>query len=355
MRILASAALFLVAGAVSAEEVRHTFRGGNAGDRLFRYDGPTAEQFVSPEGAGLRWRFLAGHAPTRPVGLYWRFPVRGDFVATVRYEILQADQTEDGLGAGVELYLMLDGPAREGISFARLTRLTFLHLSNNEAGKRYAKQTRYFPATPESECGRLRLARTGTTLIASLALGEQDQFQEIHRAEIGVADIRMVRFAGTSGGDVHAGLDMRLLEFELQAQELGRQGKFVTPPPRARVANGQDPDKGGENAEDADESSVSPLLVWGITLAILACLALSYFWLRKPKDKAPAASHDSLTALRCAHCGKGLKVKSALAGKKVKCPGCEKVLAVPEKTQLTSEGACGAIRKSNASAHADQV
>src|SRR6266567_4168076 len=112
MRILVSAAFFLVVGAVSAAEVRHTFRGGQAGDKLFRYDGPTAEQFVSREEAGLRWRFLAGHAPTRPVGLYWRFPVRGDFVATARYEILHADPSEDGSGAGVEMYLMLDGPAK---------------------------------------------------------------------------------------------------------------------------------------------------------------------------------------------------------------------------------------------------
>jgi hypothetical protein len=178
MRILASAVLLLVAASVSAEEVRHTFRGSRAGDKLFRYDGPTPEQFVSSEEEGLRWRFVAGKAPTRPVGLYWRFPVRGDFVATARYGILQADRPDEGLGAGVEMYLMLDGPTRDGVSFGRLTRLTFLHLSNNEAGKRYPRQSRFFPATPESDPGRLRLTRRGPTLIASLAVGEQEQFQE---------------------------------------------------------------------------------------------------------------------------------------------------------------------------------
>jgi formylglycine-generating enzyme required for sulfatase activity len=34
--------------------------------------------------------------------------------------------------------------------------------------------------------------------------------------------------------------------------------------------------------------------------------------------------------VRCGHCGKELKVKDELAGKKVKCPGCRKPVAVPQ-------------------------
>src|SRR5438093_1209674 len=43
---------------------------------------------------------------------------------------------------------------------------------------------------------------------------------------------------------------------------------------------------------------------------------------------APAAPVPPIS-LHCAGCGKHLKVRAALAGKKVKCPGCGQALLVP--------------------------
>src|SRR5262245_33867569 len=37
-----------------------------------------------------------------------------------------------------------------------------------------------------------------------------------------------------------------------------------------------------------------------------------------------------MIAFTCTHCGRNLKVKDELTGKKVKCPGCGKPTAVPE-------------------------
>ncbi|HMF16437.1 MAG TPA: protein kinase [Gemmataceae bacterium] len=37
-----------------------------------------------------------------------------------------------------------------------------------------------------------------------------------------------------------------------------------------------------------------------------------------------------MISFRCGQCGKELKVKGELAGKKVKCPGCHKAVAVPQ-------------------------
>jgi hypothetical protein len=42
-----------------------------------------------------------------------------------------------------------------------------------------------------------------------------------------------------------------------------------------------------------------------------------------------------MISFRCGHCGKDLKVKEQLAGKKGKCPGCGRPLAVPQANAAT--------------------
>jgi hypothetical protein len=48
------------------------------------------------------------------------------------------------------------------------------------------------------------------------------------------------------------------------------------------------------------------------------------------KTPAPAAAAQKLLTLACSSCGKKLKVKADLAGKKVKCPGCASLVPVPQ-------------------------
>jgi hypothetical protein len=245
-----------------------------------------------------------------------------------------------GLGSGVELYLMLDTPARDGVSFSRVWQTTFLHLTNNEAGQRCAKERRIFATTAGRARGRLRLARTGPTLVASVAEGDQQVFPEVHRTDVGPADVRMIRFAGTSGGRTRNGLDMRLLEFRLDAQDLGRQGRFATAAPPVETPAAPEevmPGPGESHIPVGGRRRWWPIS--GLIVVALVSVTALVIW-RRAKGRmtpgpAPARTPSVTThpasapAVRCTHCGKGLKVKDDLAGKKVRCPGCGHSVAVP--------------------------
>jgi hypothetical protein len=343
----ATALLLWVLAPAWSEELRHDFRGGCFNDELFRYEGPTPEAFINPEDEGLRFHFTAAKAPGRPVGIYWRFQVRGDFNATAHYEILQEERPRQGYGAGVEMYLMLANAARDGIAFARLMRpeggpaLAFFHLTDSDGGKRITKESQVFPTTARSRRGRMRLARQGPTLIVSFAEGDAEDFQELHRTDIGASDVRMVRFAGVSGGDANVSLDARLSEFDLQSQEWGHNGKFSTtlPPDVAPVPSGR---KGW---------------LWGgLGVVVLVCAGgvFLFYWrtaqtkapardkgakppLGKPSRRAPALETSVRSALPaaapkalasgpavvpCPHCRKRLRIPASAVGKRVQCPAC---------------------------------
>src|SRR3954468_11514150 len=50
-------------------------------------------------------------------------------------------------------------------------------------------------------------------------------------------------------------------------------------------------------------------------------------------------------AVECAHCGKQLKVKDELAGKKGKCPQCQKVIQIPAATAVAVGAGQGGAKK----------
>jgi hypothetical protein len=206
----------------SQEVMQYDFRQGRIDERLFRYDGPTPGRYIAAEAEGLHWRFTQGQAPTKPVGIYWNARVPGDFVVTAHYEILHVNRAGGGIGVGPEIYLMLDNPARDGIIWARVldpsdrTLLAFSYRSADAAGKRISKASERYPTTQSSERGRLRVAREGSFLVLSLAENETGEFKQFYRGDVGTEPVRMIRFAGVTGGNEQAGLDMRLLEFQLQ-------------------------------------------------------------------------------------------------------------------------------------------
>src|SRR4051812_50124886 len=75
----------------------------------------------------------------------------------------------------------------------------------------------------------------------------------------------------------------------------------------------------------------------------------------------PAAGGVSVAiAVECAHCGKQLKVKDELAGKKGKCPQCQKTIQIPAVAGVAvgaGQGAAKAAAKPAAasSAKSDSV
>jgi DNA-directed RNA polymerase subunit RPC12/RpoP len=367
------------------EELDHDFRGGASIGQWFRYEGSNAEQFIHVEREGLRWSFAPGKAPIRPVGIYWRHQARRDFTVTAHYEILQTEAPETGSGVGVELYLMLDTPGKDGIAFALLLRprgsfpdvtfvrpkdgggveetrrprgsfpeVTFLHLSTDPDGTRVTKRSNEFVATEASKTGRLRLARQGPTLIASVAEGDQGEFHEFVRAEVPEADVRMIRFAGTSGGDPNARLEMRLLTFQLEGKDLSRPGKVGGAPSTA----GSPASGGASPPTTGGGPRRSQWLIGGIATAGLASAAVCLLVRRRRSknhpptepgadeqlpappqtiahsdervgEEAPAPGTTTgpgatagMIKFTCAACGTNLKGQQSAAGKRVKCPAC---------------------------------
>jgi hypothetical protein len=335
-------ALSAPCGALAAELVLD-FRGGKVDRKLFRFDTKEAFESFKQEPDGLRVQYVPGKTPNKTLGIAWNYQVRGDFVVTARYEILAIEKPAKGNGVGVELYLMLDDPGKkpnekDGIPLTRLERsgsgstITIQQRTTNADGNRVSKNYKTVPTTADSERGRLRLARQGSTMIASFALGDAEEFQELKRFEIGTMDVTLVRFAGMSGGDPNASMDMRLLEFRLQADEFGKNGVFAAQSPdapapakaAAAVQEGAPAPAGAAPTSGGDNR----WLLWGsIVGGVVVLIGVLAFVFRRPRaaaNSAPAADANSasMIALVCPGCVRKLKVKNDLAGKRVKCPHC---------------------------------
>jgi hypothetical protein len=245
MRFPVSLFLLCTAGPTLADQkLSHDFRGARFDPKYFEYVGPTPDKFWNVEAEGLRLRYTGADVPPTndPAGVAWRVHVRGNFVATAQYEVLKCEPPANGTFlAGVELYIRLDNPNQDAIMVARgvypngSTAFDFKALVRDANGKRPARDFKLLPTTEKSLRGRLRLARTGSIVTASFAEGDDTQFAELQRSDIGTADIRLARFAGIAGGDRKAVLDMRILEFHLEGEALALDGRFETPLPKTDV------------------------------------------------------------------------------------------------------------------------
>jgi hypothetical protein len=242
MRCTACALLLgLAVSSVAQEPLLHDFRDRKFDRDVLTYSGRTPEKYIALEKEGLRLRYTGNDAPpsNNTAGVAWRFHARGDFVVTAKYEILHAERPKKGWAVGAELYLRVKNPNKDGVSFSRILPpageplISFTYMTNGADGKRFAKFPKQVATTDRSLRGAFRVARQGTMLIASFAEAD-DEFKEFQRAEIGNADIDLIRFAGLGGGDPNAVLDMRMLDFNLQGKDLGYNGRdFATPAPKA--------------------------------------------------------------------------------------------------------------------------
>ena len=247
MRITAWAILLCSAlPAFAQQSHKHDFRGGKFDSDVLKFYGQTPEKYFTQENEGLRLRYTGvGAAPSNfTAAVVWRFHARGDFTVTARYEILNVEKPKTGYGVGPELYLWFKNANEDAIPFSRViapngdTSIQFGRITKNENGQRRPspQDSKWVPATDASLRGAFRITREGNLLIASFAEGTDGKFVEIQRIEITNADVAMIRFAGISGGDPNAVLDMRMLEFTLQGKDLGYNGRdFATPAPKAVV------------------------------------------------------------------------------------------------------------------------
>jgi hypothetical protein len=285
--------------------------------------GPEAEQHVRFEPEGLRIALPAGFDGVgQKTGLSCAVAVRGDFQITVNYEILQEpEQGDAGKKSGaINLLLVLDRPQRCTAALARRLgandRAQFMgwtYLWDNDLGRHQSK-SHTAPASTRS--GRLRLARSGSTLLCSAAEGPGGSFAPLPELTLGeeaVKEVWLIAVSNSAGGAI----DVRFSDLHV------RQGASTSPAPAAAA--------GG----------------WWWTGAALLGLLLAavlgpglYFVVRRrarparggtpARDDPPApGAAAAVHSFPCAACGKTLRVRATLAGKKVRCRGCGEVVLVP--------------------------
>jgi hypothetical protein len=237
--VIPCSALLIAVVPATAQHAHHLdFRNSHFDPKLVDYTLADPEKYLTPEKEGLRLRFTGMEAPParQAAGVFWRFEARGDFVVTAKYEILKMERPKMGQGVGAGLYLHLKNREQEGIALARRIQpagdpyLVFNYMITKEQGGNSPKVVKKFPTRESSLRGALRLSRQGKVLIASVAEAE-DVFTELHRTDVSTADLDLIRFAGFGGGDKNAVLDLRILEFDFQGEDLAyRGGEFTRQP-----------------------------------------------------------------------------------------------------------------------------
>jgi DNA-directed RNA polymerase subunit RPC12/RpoP len=348
---LGLAILFSLTCATNAtlgQEAKLDFRGKKDHEDFIRPAGKNGEKYLSYDDEGMRIHFKSGEGPSEPVGISWRFPVRGDFATSVHYEILEITPPTRGGGVGLELYLMLDNNARDGIPFARLvtgkvSRVLSVQLrTNDDAGNRITKGYKAI-APPENPRGRLKLAREKSTLIASYAEGDDENYVELNRIEIGEFDLRMVRIAIVVGNDPKAQADIRILECSLKGDVPGMPAGAAAP---VVPKNGAVPPPQPAPAANGGNALFWILLFAGATTFVVLGIVFLVVWRHKTPAAPTNAPQDSnneddietvetqyspaMLAFPCETCGKKLKAKDTAGGKRVKCPGCGTAVLVPK-------------------------
>jgi serine/threonine protein kinase len=298
--------------------------------------GPDAETCVRFEADGLRIRLPPGQPEEGPlIGVTTDVAVQGDFEITVRYEILAQPNHADGVHRAMRLWLLAQVDDAQEVLISRVIWKNgqplygmWQNLWNTDTQKTDSSGTNRRAA---GKSGRLRLVRTGKTIRFWAAEGVNAEFAMLHELPFTDANLQRVRIlCGTGGRD--SALDVRLTDLHIRAASLPRlpRPELATPPqPGAAV-----PDIAEQLAEHGWlVTAIAIALSVAVLFAATAALAL----LRRrrkapPPDRAqPVAKTDAAPAkllLTCAGCGKKLKAKSELAGKKVRCPGCGAAIRV---------------------------
>jgi len=332
LSLLICAAFGRAQGEPNADDVSYDFRGGQPLPAALKLVGDGAKNFVKVEAEGVRITLPATRKSTNEVGLLLTAPVRGNFEITTGYEILQADHPKSGHGVGFHLYV--ETSKNDGLGFLRLERIdrgnvyVRSHITASREGeKQYHMQ--FFETT--AKAGQLRLTRDKdeVTLWAAEGAGK---FLELESVLLGGEDLKSVRVSAYIGHAPHA-LDVRIKDLRVRG---GGNLAAANPSPLAK-APPQTAPGGGEAAPPLAPRS---RLWWAIAILVAATIVgLLIFAVRaglnrrnRPAAAAtrPAAPPEVASSISfpCAECGKKLKAKADLAGKRIKCPGCGKSVAV---------------------------
>jgi predicted RNA-binding Zn-ribbon protein involved in translation (DUF1610 family) len=324
------------------------------------------------EAEGVRITLPEEKGPHKTTGIATRFRVHGDFEITVAYEILETPAPKTGWGAGVSMFVAIDSEpnTRCAVSLARHIKpdRTIQFLSNRMMPKD-GKPTEKLQAKPsKSAVGKLRIQRKGARVRFFYADGPRAGFTLLAEEDFGTEDIKWLQVGGDAG-PAGSPVDLRLLEFTVLADELpqllgGSQGTVAQT--KAPVIPWAPPKAAGKGWWTVSIGG-------GVVLACLFAFGVRHYLRRgrrAPKElaKTPVVETPSQSiqekptqskeekpseaiqkkpaqleaawlsvSVPCAACGKKLKVKSTLLGKKVKCPACGEAVLIREKQESLPE------------------
>jgi serine/threonine protein kinase len=288
--------------------------------------GPDLDAAVTTDAKGLRIARPQGRT-NQITGVDVPIKLHSDFDIALGYELLAIGEPLPTYGAGVALRVMFGEPTSLTALIARSRKPagdqfgTYKLLKEADGKDRYV-QVLEMKATAPS--GRLRLVRTGSQL-QYLAADGVPGYRTLRSLEIGTEDVRLVRVYATTT-DRPVLLDVRFTDLDVRADEIVRPAAEPAPP----SAPAEAPRPG---------SGLTAALVFGLLLLTLG-VALGV-WLSArlrravgqpaPEDLPPDEPNAAPLPVdfSCAACGKKLRVKADLAGKKLKCPGCGEGVRVP--------------------------
>lgn len=300
--------------------------------------GPDADRCVVPEAEGIRIQLPVGYPGQRPgTGLLSSFGIKGDFEVTVGFEIVgEVGAVEQGKAIDLSLVVVPREPSVPDVwrkANQNRALLSRLGDSSEEGGRFIAAVTKWSEETPKdkwgneilsdkekivsrelaatSRRGKLRLVRTGTQLAFLVAEGEAADFTLLEALEFGDKEVKNVRVLGATGGAA-SGLEVRLHDLSVRADALTSVSAPSVAPSRGHGS--------------------LLMVVAALVVAVAGCLV---FWYLR---RSSAKSVEKMAAFRCPDCGKSLKARSDLAGKRVKCPHCQAAAVVPEH-RVSSENA----------------
>jgi hypothetical protein len=251
------------------------------------------------------------------LGLLLPVSVTGDFEITAAIEILDADEPQPPKKSyGVGVLLSVNEQARVG----RLLRpdqqnvISWDHWATVDGQRRLL--TGAMPG--EGNTGRLRLLRQKGRMHMLWSPGlAGDTFLEAHQFDYDAPEIDRIRLELSSniGGGKNGLVDLRLLELKIRSS---------TAPILPAADPGDEPTTGAH---------IWLALAALVGLLVVAALAATLLLRYRRRTAAPADTADAPTplAFACAGCGKRLKVRAELAGKRTKCPKCGNVMAVPHQ------------------------
>jgi serine/threonine protein kinase len=293
--------------------------------------GPEHDLYARSENEGFRVKLPAKRNSAEPVGVIFTSPIGGNFEITTGYELLGADRPKGGTGAGVELYIMTDTPTQEAVGLYRVSganegdeRFDCIRMTGAKPNRRYPSQSS--PAT--SKTGQLRVTRTGNEVTYWASEEAGGEFRELWRQELHTEDVRMVRMAAYTSRAMDP-VDVRIIDLKIRASDLAIDQASDSP-----LLSNTPP--GGAGKGWVIGGIVFVLLAGGVVAGLVGV------WRSRratPRTPPPKGFEDKLGKLNgavpsvvsfsCSSCGKKLRARSELAGKKVKCTQCAKAVLVP--------------------------